>query len=132
MILFPTRDEAIVLHQQLITQFGGNEGLRDEGLLESALYRPQTGYYNGIIQMAAALMESLLINHPFIDSNKRMAFALTDIFLRMNGRKIRVDEKNGYDFICWVLKEKNFRRPLIEKWLEKHSGFLAPKFTKKL
>lgn len=132
MILFPTRDEAIVLHQQLIAQFGGNEGLRDGGLLESALYRPQTGYYNSIIQMAAALMESLLINHPFIDGNKRMAFALTDIFLRMNGRKIRVDQKNGYDFICRVLKEKNFRRPLIEKWLEKHSEFLAPKFTKKI
>jgi death-on-curing protein len=63
-----------------IDRFGGASGLRDRGLLESALYRPQSGYYDGLDQMAAALLESLLINHPFVDGNKRVAFFATDVF----------------------------------------------------
>jgi len=57
--------------------------VRDPGALESALYRPQTGYYKDIVAEAAALMESLAIHHPFVDGNKRIAFAATDVFLRI-------------------------------------------------
>lgn len=94
--------------------------MRDFGLLESALYRPQTGYYEDVIQMAAALMESLVINHPLMDGNKRMAFFLTDVFLRMNGWKIKVGPKAGHRFIMAVLKQQTSRYPKIEKWLRKH------------
>lgn len=120
MILFPTCDEALALHDELIHRFGGIDGVRDLGLLESALYRPQSGYYEDIIQMAAALMESLLINHPFVDGNKRMAFFLTDIFLRLNGHTIAVQPAIGYRFIHKMLASQEFRLPLIEQWIRRH------------
>ena len=72
----------------LIDRFGGVHGVRDRGLLESALFRPQTGYYTHIEEMAAAMFESLLINHAFVDGNKRVAFFATDVFLRLNGWKL--------------------------------------------
>jgi len=66
-------------------RYGGALSLRDPGALESALYRPQTGCYKDIVAEAAAMMESLAIHHPFVDGNKRIAFAATDVFLRING-----------------------------------------------
>lgn len=121
MILFPTLEEALELHRVLVKRFGGNEGVRDMGLLQSALYRPQTGYYEDIIQMAAALMESLMINHPFIDGNKRMAFFLSDIFLRLNGWKILVSPKNGHQFIVQVIMTQDKDRfASLVKWLTTH------------
>lgn len=71
MTLYPTMDEVIAVHARLIARFGGSLGIRDRGGLESALARPQTGYYDDLIQEAAALWESLSQNHPFIDGNKR-------------------------------------------------------------
>jgi len=68
--------------------YGGSQGVRDYGLLEAALYRPQTGYYAGLIEEAAALWESLAQNHPFIDGNKRTAFAATYTFLAINGARL--------------------------------------------
>ena len=62
--LFPTLEEVIAIHDDLIEQFGGSMGLRDLGALESALLRPQMGYYDGLIEEAAAMMESLAMNHP--------------------------------------------------------------------
>jgi death-on-curing protein len=63
-------DEVLAIHERLLETFGGPRGVRDLGLLESALFRPRTGYYRDIAEMAAALFESLLMNHPFIDGNK--------------------------------------------------------------
>jgi death-on-curing protein len=81
--------DVLELHAELISRYGGAAGVRDPGALESALFRPQSGYYDDIIQEAAALMESLAINHPFVDGNKRIAFAAVDVFLRMNGYRIQ-------------------------------------------
>src|SRR3989338_11429937 len=78
-------DEVLVLHEKLVSEFGGHQGLRDAGALESALMRPQLGYYDTLEQQAAVLIESLANNHPFIDGNKRIAFFATDVFLRLNG-----------------------------------------------
>ena len=83
-VLYLSLDEAIAIHERLIQKFGGAAGIRDKGLLESALFRPQTGYYEDLAQMAAALFESLISNHAFVDGNKRMAFFCCDIFLRLN------------------------------------------------
>lgn len=77
---FLTRDEVLEIHKLLIVRFGGKAGVRDLGLLESALYHPKTGYYKNITEMSAALFESLIMNHPFIDDNKRVAFFSTDVF----------------------------------------------------
>ena len=98
-VQFLSLDEVFAIHERLIEKFGGSSGIRDRGMLESALYRPQTGYYENLEEMAAALFESLLINHPFIDGNKRVAFFATDIFLRMNGWKLKVQSKATHSFL---------------------------------
>lgn len=77
------------LHAELILRYGGAGGVRDPGALEAALFRPRSGYYDDIVQEAAALMESLAINHPFVEGNKRIAFAAVDVFLRINGYRIQ-------------------------------------------
>ncbi len=71
MTVYPTIDEVLIVHDLVIATFGGSSGLRDRGALEAALARPQTGYYQDLIQEAAALWESLSQNHPFVDGNKR-------------------------------------------------------------
>ena len=96
-------DEALAIHERLIVRFGGGQGVRDLGLLESALYRPQTGYYSDLAEMAAALFESLLMNHPFVDGNKRVAFFATDVFLRLNGYKVKVDPVEAHRFLIGLL-----------------------------
>ena len=97
-------DEVLAIHERLITHFGGPPGVRDLGLLESALYRPRTGYYKDIAEMAAALFESLLMNHPFIDGNKRVAFFATDVFLRLNGWKMHVEAHAAHQRIIGLLE----------------------------
>ena len=71
---FPTLEEVVAIHDAQIDEFGGSLGLRDAGALESAIMRPQLGYYDGLLDEAAALLESLAMNHPFVDGNKRTAF----------------------------------------------------------
>lgn len=87
------------MHGRLIERFGGTEGIRDIGLLESALYRPQSGYYGDLSEMATALFESLIMNHPFVDGNKRVAFFTTDVFLRLNGHFLAVEDEAAYSFL---------------------------------
>lgn len=119
-IQFLTLDEVLAIHERLIEVFGGAEGVRDLGLLESALYRPQTGYYEDIIQMSAALFESLLMNHPFVDGNKRAAFFVTDTFLRMNGFSIRVDSKTAYGFIINLFESHAVQMDALAAWIKEH------------
>lgn len=99
VVQFLSVDEVLAVHQRIIEAFGGSAAVRDRGLLESALYRPQSGYYESLDEMAAALFESLLINHSFIDGNKRVAFFATDVFLRLNGWKLRVEATDAYAFL---------------------------------
>ena len=99
MVRFPSTDEVVAMHERLIERFGGSAGMRDPGLLESALYRPQSGYYQDLSEMAAALFESLLMNHPFVDGNKRVAFFVTDVFLRMNGHFLNVEDGPAHAFL---------------------------------
>jgi len=81
------------MHGVLINKFGGSSGIRDQGALEAALLRPQSGYYPDLIAEAAALFESLAVNHPFVDGNKRIAFAAMDTFLRINGKNCKRIQK---------------------------------------
>jgi death-on-curing protein len=98
-VQFLSLDEVLAVHERVVEAFGGSPGVRDRGLLESALYRPQSGYYESLEEMAAALFESLLINHPFVDGNKRVAFFATDVFLRLNGWKLQLDGKRAHAFL---------------------------------
>ncbi len=91
------------IHAELIETFGGSAGIRDLGAVEAALYRPQCGYYADIFEEAAALFESILINHPFVDGNKRTAWASCDVFLRINGVTLEVEPMVMYrNIIGWL------------------------------
>ncbi len=103
-VSFLTRDEVLAIHARLIEVFGGPPGVRDLGLLESALYRPGSGYYGDLATMAAALFESLIMNHPFVDGNKRVAFFAADTFLRLNGWKLEVDSHEAHAFLVGLLE----------------------------
>ena len=115
-VQFLTLDEVLALHERLLQEFGGSSGVRDLGLLESALYRPRSGYYENLLEMASALCESLLMNHAFVDGNKRVAFFATDVFLRMNGWKIKVTAEDAYNFLVGGL-EGGLDRDALETWL---------------
>ena len=120
IVQFLTLDEALAIHERIIDRFGGSPGIRDMGLLESALYRPQTGYYADLVEMAAALFESLLINHAFIDGNKRAAFFMTDVFLRLNGVRLIVKADPAYRFIVGMLESNQVSFEAITQWINKH------------
>lgn len=112
-------DDVIFIQKILIKEFGGNPGIRDLKLLESAVSRPQSGYYDTIYDEAAALMESLAMNHAFIDGNKRVSFFATDVFLRMNGYFISCESEEANLFYIENLKENSFRFDLIKSWLKR-------------
>ncbi len=105
------------MHRQLIVEFGGAHGVRDPGSLESAVYRPQIGYYASLTEEASALMESLANNHAFIDGNKRICFAATDTFLRLNGFYLKVESEPTHDFITERIARGEFRFDAIHKWI---------------
>jgi death on curing protein len=115
--IYPTVAETIATHRMLIEEFGGRQGIRDKGLLESAIFRPQSGYYSGIIEEASALMESLANNHAFIDGNKRISFVMTDVMLRANGYFLDVDPVEAHKVITEAMNEKLFRFPMICAWI---------------
>ncbi len=116
-VSFLSVDEAKAIHERVIRRFGGSTGIRDEGLLESALFRPQSGYYNDIAEMAAALFESLLINHAFVDGNKRAAFFATDAFLLLNGWKLSVEPELAEEFIVGAVVSGDARYDKILSWI---------------
>jgi len=116
-VQFLSVNEAIEIHQRLIERFGGTPGVRDKGLLESALFRPQTGYYGDLAEMAAALFESLLLNHAFIDGNKRVAFFATDVFLRLNGWKISVEANAAHKFLIGMLERGDCSYEKLLPWI---------------
>ena len=113
---------AEVYHMQhrLIELFGGMHGVRDAGAIEAAVFRPQTGYYDSIEEEAAALMESLGMNHGFIDGNKRIAFTAGDVFLRRNGFYLEVAAEEGHQFIEGSLAKQEFRFGQILAWIREH------------
>ena len=116
--VYPEIGEAIAIHDALIREFGGARGIRDEGALASAIMRPQLGYYDSLIEEAAALMESLANNHPFVDGNKRVAFFVTDAFLRLNGYFIDCDSDEAYTFFMGLFEMNSFRFAQLSVWLE--------------
>lgn len=117
--------EVTEMHRLLIEQFGGSHGIREVGALESAVLRPQMGYYNDLIQEAAAMMESLAMNHPFIDGNKRIAFFATDVFLRINGHFIDCDNAKAYQDFMEMFERDAFSFHNLEAWLRGHVEPLA-------
>ncbi|HXZ79402.1 MAG TPA: type II toxin-antitoxin system death-on-curing family toxin [Terriglobales bacterium] len=120
MTEYLTVAEVYRMHFLLIERFGGRQGIRDQGAVEAAVFRPQTGYYNSIEEEAAALMESLGTSHGFIDGNKPIAFVATDVFLRRNGLYLNLGAEEGYEFIAGSISRSEFRFPRILDWIRQH------------
>src|ERR1700687_5496390 len=112
--------EVLAMHTDQIERYGGSHGVRDPGLLEAALYRPQTGYYADLIEEAAALWESLAENHAFIDGNKRTAFAGMYTFLAINGARLPADAEEPYAFVPALYDANQFSFDKLVPWLRNH------------
>ena len=115
--IYPTVAETIEAHRLLIEEFGGLQGIRDRGLLESAVLRAQNGYYGNLIEQASALMESLANSDAFFDGNKRVSFIMTDAMLRANGYFLDVEPDEAHKFISDALEQNPFRFLMICNWI---------------
>jgi death-on-curing protein len=106
---FFSLDEVLELHADQISSFGGTPGVRDEGLLESALAQPPATFggqflHPTISEQAAAYLYHIAMNHPFIDGNKRTAFAVMDTFLRLNACTLNFTDDRAYDLVRRVAR----------------------------
>jgi len=116
--LFPTLDETLYLHAALLARHGGAPGVRDLGLVESALARPHSGYYVSLSEQAASLLQSFARNHAFIDGNKRVAWALCCVFLAINGFSVRVTADDAESFLIERVIGAHADVVEIATWLE--------------
>lgn len=121
--------EVLAIHDDQIERYGGSAGLRDPGLLEAAVYRPQSGHYGDLIAEAAALWESLAQNHPFIDANKRTAFAATYTFLAINGVRITAEANIAYAFINTLYEAGTFEYGRLIDWLRSNASPVPETFA---
>ncbi len=120
--VYLTIDDVLYMHEEQLRLFGGAPGVRDEGLILSALLRPQTGYYRDLIEEAAALWESLAMNHGFVDGNKRVAFASLVVFLEANGVTLTASPDDVTAFIYSHLEAGTFRKDVLDAWLRQHTA----------
>jgi len=112
--------EVVEINKDLVRKFGGTHAIRDNALLESAVARPQSGYYADLIEEAAALFESLSQNHPFVDGNKRTAITATGVFLLLNGLKLQFDDLEAYNWLMGLYETGRVTKAILDPWLREH------------
>ncbi|WP_421826438.1 type II toxin-antitoxin system death-on-curing family toxin [Larkinella sp.] len=118
-------DEVLLIHRRLIEDFGGSDGVRDEGIMLSAIARPYSGFgdtefYQTPVEKAAAIIESIVKNHPFIDGNKRTGYVLMEIILRSNNLFINASQQERYNFVIQIA-EGNLEYNGILSWIKNHT-----------
>jgi death on curing protein len=118
--VYLTVAEVIAIHHHQIEEYGGEYGMLNQGALEAAVFRPQTGYYNDLSEEAAALLESLVNNHAFIDGNERVGFAAMHTFLLINGFDLDVSSKVAFEFMITAMEQGKFRFALLHEWIAAH------------
>ena len=128
-IRFLPIEAALTIHADLLQRYGGQPGLRDRGLLESALAQPKMTFarkhvHKTIFDMAAAYGFHVCKNHPFVDGNKRVSLVLMDIFLQKNGWEIVAHEEETYSMVMELASGK-FTKPQLAHWLKEHSSRLS-------
>ena len=117
--------QVLYLYQEIIKQSGGTVGLRDAGLLESAVYRPQASFggqdlYPDLFSKAAALGHSIILNHPFVDGNKRIGFEAMRLMLRLNGHDVHASVEAKFNFVIDIAKGARTEQAIAD-WLKQHS-----------
>lgn len=115
---FLSYSQVIDIHQDQIESLGGTSGVRDEGLLDSALAQPQASFggeflHPTIHEQAAAYLFHLAKNHPFVDGNKRTAFAVMDTFLNLNGYRLNLSQDEAYNLVMQVATGEMFKEELF-------------------
>src|SRR5690349_2466454 len=126
-VVFLSREQVLRLHQQSIVRFCGSAGIRDEGLLEAALAMPLAGFggsyfHATLFDKAAAYLYHVVKNHPFIDGNKRTGFACADVFLRINGYRLKANSRTElYQLVLQVASGPELSKQEIAKVLETSS-----------
>ncbi len=115
--------EVLSIHERLIQEFGGASGLKDIGLLESAISRPYQTFdgnelYDSVEEKASAILESILINHPFVDGNKRTGYTLYRLLLLSANVDIDATEDERYDFVISVAEGKTTFEEIV-KWTKR-------------
>lgn len=125
MIIYLTLEQIIITHEDQIVRYGGSSGLRDISLLESAVFRPQSSFggedlYPTIFDKASALMHSLILNHPFIDGNKRAGTTSMLVFLELNGYRLQVTQKALVNTALGV-ESKKLNTEKLAAWLKKYT-----------
>ena len=117
-------EEVLVIHEILIEEFGGTKGVRDRNLLESSLYRPFSTFdgqdlYKNPVDKAAALLESIVVNHPFLDGNKRTGYTLMRLTLLQFDLDIESTEDNKFELVIGVA-EGRIKFDQIKKWIKRN------------
>jgi death-on-curing protein len=125
-VKYLTVEEVYLLHERLIQRIGGSSGLRDPDLLASAVARPQASFggeelYPDLWTKAAALMHSLIKNHPFVDGNKRTAVTATGIFLELNGHRLTASNEEMVRFAVQLAAE-DAELVEIAAWVQSHAS----------
>ncbi len=126
---FIPEELVLTIHADLLHRYGGQPGLRDRGLLESALAQPRMTagrreINRTVFEKAAAYGYHVCKNHPFIDGNKRVAFVLMDVFLQKNGWEITSSEEEAYTMMMSLASRKLSKAQLVS-WLKKHTARLV-------
>jgi death-on-curing protein len=118
--VYLTVAEVVAIHHHQIEEYGGEHGMLNQGALEAAVFRPQTGYYDDVSEEVAALFESLVNNHPFLDGNKRVGFAATHTFLLLNGFDLNLSSGAAFEFMMKAIEAGKFRFALLHEWISAH------------
>jgi len=124
-MIYLTTEQILFLHARLVAETGGSHGLRDLSSLLSAVGRPQASFddedlYPDLFTKAAALMDSLINNHPFVDGNKRTGIAAGALFLRANGARLQVSNAELEQFTLEVAQSKHTIEE-IALWFQTYS-----------
>ena len=113
----------IAIHSRQLAEHGGIDGIRDKGLLESALFRPKNKFFYenpSIFELASAYGCGIVKNHPFIDGNKRTSYVVTRTFIKLNGYDIQASETEKYDI--WIgVASNQINEDELSAWIEKKS-----------
>ena len=123
--IFLTLDEVIEIHRDMIERYGGSAGIRDMGLLESAVAMPQAGFvdayfHSTLFEMAAAYLFHIVQNHPFVDGNKRVGAMAAFVFLKLNSFTLNVREAE-FERVVRQVAEGQMKKEKIAEFLHKNS-----------